>query len=227
MFQNLINIITAPQAAFDSLKEKPTALMPLLLIIALSGGMQILYFANIDLDFLIDQLVIQSQAFINIPENELRESLADTNPITQGISSAIAIAIFLPLITAIMAGYLSFVSKFTSDEIGFKRWFCLAAWTSVVTIFAAIAGIAVVLMSADGMIALSQLQALSLNSLIFQTTGPFKTLLSSLDITQLWALVLLILGYKSWTGKTLASSICIGGAPYFLIYGIWALIILV
>lgn len=226
MFQNFINIITAPQSAFTFLREKRSALFPLLLIIVMTGLVQILYVTNVDPDFLIEQTIEQAQAFINIPEDQLRENLENANPTAQGIQSAIFIAIILPIIYSIFAGYLTFMSKFSGDEIGFKHWFSLTCWTGVVTIFAALASIVVILTSTDGLITQSQLQALSLNNLIFQSTGSFKTMLSSIDLTQIWSLVLLILGFKAWTGKSTLGSTLIVAAPYVLIFGTWSLIII-
>jgi hypothetical protein len=225
MFQNLINIVAAPQSAFDSLKEKRSALFPLLLLVLITGLTQFLYFTNVDPDFLIDQLIEQMSG-LPIPEAELREGLEQSSPADGRIQSAISAAIFVPIMMALYAAYMSMTSKFTGDEIGFKRWFSLVAWTSVPVVFSALAGILVVLMSSDGMIALTDLKPFSLNNLIFHTTGSFRSLLSALDITQIWSAVLMILGYKNWTGKSGIGSGIVVLLPYILIYGIWALIII-
>jgi hypothetical protein len=43
MFQNLIDILTAPSAAFARLKEKPTILFPLLLVLIATASVQVGY----------------------------------------------------------------------------------------------------------------------------------------------------------------------------------------
>lgn len=226
MFQNLINIITSPQEAFNSLKEKPTVLVPLLIIIVMSALVQILYFSNVDKEFFIDQTVEQAMRLVNVPESQIREGLADTDPASSRIRYAIAVAIFLPFVLAISAGYFAFISKFTSDGIGFKKWYSLVTWTGIITVFSALAAIVVILMSADGRIAQSQLQPFSLNNLIFQTGGRFQTMLSSIGLTQFWTLGLMTLGYQNWTGKSITTSGIIVTVPYLVIYGIWVLIII-
>jgi len=226
MFNNLINILTAPKEAFVSIKEKPTVLVPLLLIVLSLASLQWGYFNAVDSEFLIDELVEQSQAFANAPEGEVRENLENVTPSRLAIQSAVAIAIIFPLIMMLYAGYLSLISKFTYDEIRFKQWFSLSAWTWLPSIFIALAGWVVILTNSDGMIGATDIQPLSLNSLIFQTDGPFASMLSNLNLLQFWSLALSALGYQHWTGKSLAKSSTIVIAPYVVIYTVWSIIIL-
>lgn len=226
MFSNLINILTSPKEAFVSLKEKPTVLVPLLLIVLSLASLQWGYFNAVDREFLIDQLVEQSQAFANAPEDQIRENLENIPPSRLAIQSAVSIVIIFPLIMMLYAGYLSLISKFTYDEIRFKQWFSLSAWTGLPSIFIALAGWVVILTNSDGMIGATDIQPLSLNSLIFQTDGPFAGMLSNLNLLQFWSLALSALGYQHWTGKSLSKSTTIVIAPYVVIYTVWSIIIL-
>ena len=226
MFNNLINILTSPKEAFVSIKEKPTVLVPLLLIVLSLASLQWGYFNAVDREFLIDELVEQAQAFANAPEREVRENLENITPSRLAIQSAVSIAIIMPLLMMLYAGYLSLISKFTYDEIRFKQWFSLSAWTGLPSLFIALAGWGVILTNSDGLIGTTDIQPLSLNSLIFQTQGPFESMLSSLNLLQLWSLALSALGYQHWTGKSLAKSTTIVIAPYVVIYAVWSIIVL-
>jgi hypothetical protein len=226
MFNNLINILTSPKEAFVSIKEKPTVLVPLLLIVLSLASLQWGYFNAVDREFLIDELVEQAQAFANAPEREVRENLENITPSRLAIQSAVSIAIIMPLLMMLYAGYLSLISKFTYDEIRFKQWFSLSAWTGLPSLFIALAGWVVILTNSDGLIGTTDIQPLSLNSLIFQTQGPFESMLSSLNLLQLWSLALSALGYQHWTGKSLAKSTTIVIAPYVVIYAVWSIITL-
>jgi hypothetical protein len=226
MIKTLINIISSPTEAFISIKEKPTVLLPLLLILIFAASMQYGYFNAVDPEFLIDQTVEQAAALTNQPESQIRESLADIDSDSIMIQSIISVIIIVPLIMAFYAGYLSLISKFTYDEIRFKQWYSLNCWTGILSIFSAIAGWVVILTNSDGMIAQMEIIPLSLNNLIFQTTGPFQTMLSQLHVIQIWTLGLLSMGYANWTGKSLGKSVAIVVAPYVVIYGIWSIIIL-
>jgi hypothetical protein len=226
MFNNLINILTSPKEAFVSIKEKPTVLVPLILIVLSLASLQWGYFNAVDREFLIDQLVEQLQAFSNASESQIRENLENMDPSSRAIQAAVSIAIIMPLIMMLYAGYLSLISKFTYDEIRFKQWFSLSAWTGLPSLFIALAGWVVILTNSDGMIGTNDIQPLSLNSLIFQTDGPFESMLSSLNVLQLWSLALSALGYQHWTGKSLAKSTAIVIAPYVVIYAVWSIITL-
>lgn len=226
MFQNLIDIIAAPNAAFARIREKPTILFPLLLLILALTSAQAAYYLMVDFDFLIEELVAQTSQMVNVPEDQLRQGYANVNPTTLAVQTVISIALGLVLITALYAGYLTLVSKFTNDGIDFRRWYSLQCWTGIPTIFGALATWVVVLSNADGMIAMRDINPLSLNNLLFQTEGPLATLLDNLTVVQIWSLVLLALGYRHWTGKSLATAIVVTWLPMLLIFGGWALIAL-
>lgn len=227
MFKNFVNILAAPKDAFTDIREKPTVLLPLLLIILSLASMQWGYYNAVDRDFLIDELVEQTQAFANVPEDQIRENMENNfTPSRLAIQSAVAIAVMMPLIMMLYAGYLSLISKFTYDEIRFKQWFSLSAWTGLPSLFIALAGWVVILTNSDGMIGLRDIQPLSLNSVIFQTEGPFATMLSNVTLIQFWSLALSALGYQHWTGKSLTKSTTIVIAPYVVVYAAWSIIIL-
>ncbi|MEY4642705.1 MAG: hypothetical protein RLZZ227_2699 [Pseudomonadota bacterium] len=57
MFQNLVDIIAAPSAAFARLKEKPAILFPLLLVVFVTASVQAGYVLLTDRGFLAEQQV--------------------------------------------------------------------------------------------------------------------------------------------------------------------------
>jgi len=227
MFKNFIDILTSPDEAFRDIREKPTALVPIVLIILAMASLQWGYFNAVDEDFLIEELIAQAQSFVNVPEDQLRANYENLSPNSIAIQSAISIAIILPLIMTLYAGYLSLISKFTYDEIGFKQWFALSAWTSIPTLFIALSGWVVILANSDGMISNQAIQPLSLNNLIFRAEGSWAAMLTQMNLLMFWSFFLSIVGYKQWTGKSLGKSVAIVVAPYVVIYGVWSIIILV
>lgn len=225
MLKTLIDIIASPKEAFARLREKPSILFPLLLVIFSLASIQFGYFMLVDFEFIIDELVEQAVRTTGQPEGALRELYAGMNPVTLAVSSAVSVCIFLLVIYALYAGYLTLISKFTNDGIGYRRWFSLTSWTAVPTVFVAVAAWVVILASSDGMVGMRQIQPFSLNNLIFQSDGPFATLLDSLSLIQLWTFVLLVLGYMQWTGRKAGAAAAIVLAPYMIVYGIWASVI--
>src|SRR5690606_41279825 len=134
----------------------------------------------------------------------------------------ISTALILFIILSLNAWYLSFMSKSSFNQIGWRHWMSLVCWTGVPVIFVAIASWVSMLSIPNGLITLADINPLSFQSLLNTETN--STLLQNLNIVQLWSMALLVMGYKAWTGKSVASSALIVLAPYVLIYGTWAAI---
>lgn len=225
MFQNLIDIIASPTAAFVSIKQKPTILFPLLLVVLSTVSIQTGYFLIADPGFIVDQLVEQAMASNpGAPEGQIREAYAGISPTTLAVSAGGATFVLLLLILSLNAWYLSFMSKFSFNQLGWRSWMALVCWTSVPTIFVAIAAWASMLSIPNGLITLNDINPLSLQALLQPETP--NTMLQSMTVVQFWTMALLVLGYRNWTGKTTVASAVIVLAPYVLIYGIWALVTL-
>lgn len=222
MFQNFIDILAAPTAAFERLKTNPTFWFPLLLVMVCIASIQVGYLLLTDFNFLIDQMVDQALASNpNARERDVREAMDNLSPTVLATSAGVASMIAVPLISALYATYLNFVSKFGSPEYSFKHWFSLSCWTGIPTLFVALAAWAVILSSANGQVPQAALQPLSLDSLLALNSG--KTILQNLNLPMFWSFALLTLGYRHFTGKSLSKSATITLAPYALVYGIWAL----
>jgi hypothetical protein len=223
MFQNLIDIITAPSAAFARLKEKPSAWFPLLLVLAALASVQVGYILLTDKGFLVDQQLDQVRAmFSQLPASQvaqMREQMMNQGATTSIISAVVSVFVIYTLIMALYALYLRFVSKFSFNELGWKAWFSLVCWTSVPTIFGAIASWVVLLTNSNGQVPMLELNPLSFSNLLGLSVqgGP----LSVLTPLYVWSFALLALGYQRWTGKSLLSSALLSLAPYLLIFGVW------
>src|SRR5690606_28645144 len=110
MFQNLIDIIAAPSAAFSRLKDRPTVLLPLLLVVIATASTQMGYVLLTDRGFLIDQQIEQVAALLpNVSEaqlDQMREQNRATSTSALIISSTVGTIVFLLLIQALYALYL-------------------------------------------------------------------------------------------------------------------------
>lgn len=223
MFQNLVDILVAPRAAFARIKDQPTVLLPLLLVTVAVASIQPGYVYLTDFNYLIDQMV--EQALSNNPaarESEIRAGLENLSPNLLAISGTVGVLLVVPLISALYAWYLSFIAKFGVQELSFRHWFALTCWTGIPTLFVALAAWVVILSSANGQVPQAALQPLSLDALL--ALQPSSTVLQNISLPQLWSLVLVTLGYQHFTGKNLTHAAIVTWAPYVLIFGIWALV---
>lgn len=217
MFQNLVDIIAAPAAAFARIREKPTILFPLLLVLAGTISIQAGYILLSDFGFIIDQQVEQAAKFVNAPEDQIREGMENITPARMVMQAGISTAIFITIILSLNAWYLSFMSKFSFSQLGWKSWMSLLCWTSMPGLFAVVASWVALLSDDNGQLSQAALQPLSITGLLGIDTD--SAALQQFTIMQLWSMALVALGYHQWTRKSLLSSALITLAPSILIYG--------
>lgn len=220
MLQNLIDIIAAPNAAFTRLKEKPSCWLPVLLLIVSTVAATAGYMLLNDEGYVRDQIIEQALGNRDMPAEARRNAEQQIESIslqTQAMISSVAVAIVLPAIMALYAGYLVLVNKMSARQFSFKHWFSLAAWTGIPGVLAALVSVVVLLTDSNGQVSQRELQPLSLTGLLGIDTSSQS--LQQLSLFSLWSLVLIALGYSNWTGKSAATSFAITWAPYILIYG--------
>jgi hypothetical protein len=126
------------------------------------------------------------------------------------------------LVMAIKAAYFLLISKLTDKIISYKSWYSLVAWCSVPSIFTALAAW-LVIFSSGRMIDIEALNPLNLNYLTVNTEGVFSSWLRAIDLIAIWGLVLVIMGYQSFTSCSTTKASIIVLTPYILIFGIWAI----
>ncbi len=226
MFKTLINIIISPKDAFRSIQEKPTVLFPFLLLLLVLAFTQFWVMNTIDFDYFIDQTVEQAAAQNNMPESQIREGMKFMTPMVMGGIGAVTVVAMVSLIFIIYAAWLNLMAKLSDDRYRFKHFFSLMCWTAMPALFTALASILNTLLSATGEFTQQQLNPLSLNNLLFNTTGPYASLLNAIDPMAIWGYALIFLGYKYLTGSTAGKAAAISLAPVVVIFGGWALIIM-
>lgn len=222
MFKNLVNIIASPREAFQSIQEKPTILGPLVLILGALALAQFWVLTHVDYDYFVEAQIERAVAQQNGQEEQIRSSYEQLSPTLMGAISAGSTTIFLLLVFTLYAAFLNLMAKFSDDRYNFKHWFSIICWTGIPVLFTSLAMVVNLMLSADGQLDPSQLNPLSLNNLIFQTSGSWQTFLSALDVTQIWSMVLIVLGYQYSTNQSGLKSSIIALSPILLIFGIWA-----
>ena len=224
MLQNLLDIYAAPTAVFERLKTRPSWFLPLLLVIVAIASIQIGYVMTTDYGYLVDQLVEQSLARNpNARASEVRAAMENLNPSLIAISASTATAVAVVVLTCLYAGYLSFLAKFSVQELGYRHWLAMGAWANMPTLLVALAAWVVMLSSINGQVPQAALQPLSLHSLL--NLDGNNSLLQNLSLPQFWSMALLVIGYRCFTDTSWTRSAIATLAPYAVIYGIWALFV--
>jgi len=223
----LIDIITDPTKALIAADKEPKRLwVPLILAMVIPIILSVYYFSTVDIDWMFTQLqtamIAQGQEF----PDETRAFFSPGILMGGAIFSTI---LMVWISTAFSAFYLLMVAKFTSeDKRPFFTWFSLSAWVNVPGTIAAFVMIIYFAVLGSSQIGFEDLSFFSLNSLVthYPAGTPEAGFFSGISPFLVWTVGLLGLGIKTWTGRTLGTSLMIAAAPYVVIFGLWGFFVL-
>jgi hypothetical protein len=222
-----VNIFAAPNEAFRALKERPTALFPILVLIAGYAIVNFLYVNLVDLDWLNEtQIRAAVEGNPNVTEAQVQQMVSAASALSPNITGAIGTVftcIFVVVMMFLPALYLTIVSFATNDGIKLKQWFSLVAWSSLVGVISLIAIVVNLLTSDVTFMPQTEINPIAFASLLGAESaggGTGAQIVRSLDFTSIWALILTILGYQVFTGRSLFKSAAIVLAPYVVIVAI-------
>jgi len=225
----LTNIITAPLQAFAALKERPTSWLPLLILIVGYSAVTGAYITSVDLPWMLDQAVQQAQG---VPQAQREQALQAALKISPAVYAAAYIVVFvilIPVVFAVTALYSSAVSFATGDGVKFKQWFALASWCAIPVVFGIVAALVHILGGDVRFTRQEELNPFSFGNLLgvdMVSVTRLQRVLLSLDPTVVWWLVLSIVGYQTFTKRSLTFSAAVVLGPIAVIVAIGTLIAL-
>ena len=239
---DLVRLFYEPRAVFLETKEQGAWLLitlALLLLVSLTSvTTSIASYVHVDLDRANEE-TLQQMAEQNIsPEaiEQLRQEIAKSGqsgsvflfslPVVVGLSVLMATTglIFVLLIHAL---YFKMVGSMLKLEYRYKHWLCFVAMARLpafLVVFV-VALLAVLVMG-------TQPDRLSYAVLSFAWWLPLPNeshmllsgLVNGLNIAVIWTVVLLAIGFRAWTGRSLGVAVAVVGVPYVLLYGFVLLI---
>lgn len=222
----LTDIITAPKNAFHTLKERPSVLFPLLLILVLSAAMLAYYFSTVDFPWLIEQMVIQQGGESIAEQDQMREGMSFMTPLIMAGMSIVGMGVMLGFMFVAYGVYILLISKIMDIGLGFKHGVALISWASVVTVFSIIASFVNIFLADGGRLPLEAMDPLTLDALIFNFSyeNSLKSLAGSINLMHLWGYFLMVIGFSVWTKKSMLTSAIIALGPIVAIYLVFLLI---
>ena len=134
---HLINIFLEPGKVFAELKEKPTFLVPLLLVALVSAAMTFMYFMKVDGSWFIDHTLLSSGKEMSSAEIAQAKSFMPGAKM-MGYISLITTPIFTAIMVVVIALYYMLAGKISGSVIGFKQGLSLASWSSMPMLLGAI-----------------------------------------------------------------------------------------
>ncbi len=225
----LTDIITAPSRAFAALKERPTVLLPLLILIVINGAVSVAYTSSVDLGWMIDQQLQQAQNLTDAQRDQAVKAALRIPATVYGVIAVVGTAIVLPLLFALSSLYYSGVSFVTGDGVKYKQWFSLATWCAIPVVLGLLAALVHVLAGDARFMRQEELNPFSFGNLLaIDMVGVTRAqrVLFNLDPSLIWSVVLSIIGYQSFTKRSLPFAAAVVLAPLALIVAIVAAIAL-
>jgi hypothetical protein len=221
---NLVNIFASPREAYRRIAARPITWFALLLLVAAWIAVWNWYYHAVDFSWLVNHLIDVQTA--NAPSDQraaITQSITNIKPGALIVISSATVVVLLLALSVIMSLYLLVVSAVVNDTYRLKQWFSFAVWSSTPSLIGILAMIANFYLTGTRQVAPEQLNPLSLNNLFFHVgpASPYKRILDSIDLTLFWSWVLMIVGYHTWTGRSIVRSALVILAPLVVIYGVW------
>ncbi|MEM7097692.1 MAG: YIP1 family protein [Pseudomonadota bacterium] len=226
MLSLFVDIFVAPGSALQRLHEQAPIVLPLTILVLASVALNFAYFQLVDREFLVEEIIAQAgDELSNEDERRLREFSTNDDDGTRWFPT-IGAALSISLMLLLHGTYYSLVSMFSGHGIRFRQWFGLVTWCSLPMLLAVLAGFVALMIAPGYELTFDELNPLSLTSLLNMEMGRGPgQMLGRLDVSQVWSVVLLTLGYHLWTQSSLARSLAVALIPYMLFYGSSALFI--
>ena len=222
LLDTAINILVSPSEAFEQIRQRPTKLFPLALIVVSTVIALVWYFNIIDFAWYVDDTLANA----NIDENNIddaRDAMLSMSQNTFMLFGVIGGSLGTVVYYVLQSAYLALISALTGDGQKFSRWFSLVCWTALPSLLAIVGMLVTIALSPNGQLSAFDLNPLTLRNLGIETANDsLNTLFASINLTMVWSIGLLTLGYQQWQKSSLAKSIVVILAPYLLIASVWA-----
>ncbi|MGY0617938.1 YIP1 family protein [Lysobacter sp. A378] len=212
---HLIDIFLQPSKVFADLREKPTFLLPLLVIAVLSAAMTLAYFLRVDPDWYLDQATLAMSAG---DAAQAREMMPGAR--TMGYIGAISSPLVIVVIMALTSLYYLLAGKVTGNAVSFKHGMSLASWASMPAVLGTLVALIGALMM-DPQTSLESLMLANVDPLLVQlpADSPWSALARSFSLLVFWSLFLTALGWRIWGKTSWLQAIVVAALPSVLIYG--------
>jgi hypothetical protein len=218
----LINIFLEPGKVFAELKDKPSFLVPALVVTVAAALSALLYFFNVDPDWFSNyQLTAAGQEMSAAELEQAKQFMPGAR--TMGYIAAVSTPIMFAIVFSLSALYYMLAGKVSGNPTGFRHGLSLAAWSSMPMVLGALITIIGVYTSSPQS-TMESLQLLNVDPLFVQLEPghPWATLARSFSLLNLWVWFLAALGWKTWYRTGWGQALFVVLLPYVVIYGAMA-----
>ncbi|WP_427397631.1 YIP1 family protein [Glaciecola sp. 1036] len=210
-----------PKAVFTAVgKVNGWSWVPFILVIVMGILPVYLYYHVVDLSWLVNQMALAanpdgSPAEIENYKRQMPENFY--------VYSYFVIPIFISLITAIFAGYFTFVTRNDETNVqGFTDWYGAMWWIYMPTIINSFFACLLLALQEQNVQVNTAIMAPLSMAYIFglDMTSEAFNFLSNIRLDSLWSILLSAYCVNTWTSFNFKKSMIIALIPYAVIWGI-------
>lgn len=224
---SLIDIFASPKSTFDNVLAKKCGTWVAFSLLSASIFLsQLYFFSGMGTDWIIEQQM-QYVHDASPSEIEMMESNMAKAANFVGITSAVG-SLFMVIITIVfLGGYYKLLIR-SNHELLYSDWFAFTVWTHMPLMINAIGIFALSISSSSPDLPFSLANYASLNQLILnlKPNEDFFLLAETISLFTLWTICLSAYGLTRWTALSLFKATAYSVLPYFIVFGIWSLIVM-
>jgi hypothetical protein len=221
----LIDIFLDPAKAWAQLKERPTFLVPALIVALATTLGAMLYFFHVDPAWFAHyqtQVLAASQDMTAGELAQMQKMMPGTR-VLAWITGATTLA-FFAVVYAVMALYYLLAGKVCGHAVNYRRGLALAAWASMPMVVGAIVAIIGVYTN-PAQTSYESLQMLNIDPLFVQLPmdHDWSRLAKSFSLLNFWTWFLAALGWRTWFRTGWGQAVFVAVLPSLVVYGVMAL----
>lgn len=219
----LINIFVEPAKVFAELKEKPTFLVPALLVSVIGALAAVMYFLNVDPEWFANHQLQAAGQEMSAAELEQAKQFMPGARTLAYITGPMAL-LTMVIVFSLYALYYMLAGKISGNPTSFRHGLSLGAWSSMPMILGSVLAIIGVYTSSPQS-TLESMQLLNVDPLFVQleTGHAWSTLARSFSLLNIWVWFLAALGWKTWYRTGWGQALFVVLLPGVVIYGAMAL----
>jgi len=218
--KDLIDIFLQPSSVLGRLKDRPTFLLPVLLLVGLTAISSYLYFDKVDAAWFMERSVVASGQ--DLSDKEL-QAIRTNGPSSGMLKWTGSIGGSIGILVSFLAFglYYFLAGKVTGLALSYKQGLALASWSSMPTLISAVL-LLVGVFSMTPQTPLESLVLTSVDPMLVQLPleSPWKGLATSASFLVIWTTWLAALGWKLWSqASKWTGAVVVAALPTVLIYG--------
>lgn len=226
-FQACNDIFFKPNRVFATLAEKHNwSWLAFIFVMTLTILPSYFYFSFVDFSWYIDTIISNTMADQSPAEHDNVRNMMTRELTLYG--SVASIFIMVLIMNAILAIYLNLTTKQDEENLhGFTDWYGFTWWVSMPVIIGSIISIFLILLADNHEIMPTVASPTSIAYLFnVEMSSKWFSFAQSLRIESFWTMYLIAVGLSQWTRLESKTTYIIATAPYFVIWLIWAGVIM-